>query len=120
MKKKIFAPVITKNNEMLFREVSANSDVLDNEYGIPEPVSGNFLSPRKLDIVITPLLAFDDQRNRIGMGGGYFDRTFSFLSQRSNFVKPKLIGVAFDFQKVEKISANPWDIRVFCTITESS
>lgn len=120
MKKQIFAPVITKNNEMLFREVSANSDVLDNEFGIPEPVSGNFLSPRKLDIVITPLVAFDDMQNRIGMGGGYFDRTFSFLGQRRNFVKPKLIGVAFDFQKVEKISANPWDIRVFCTITESS
>jgi 5-formyltetrahydrofolate cyclo-ligase len=120
MKKRIFAPVITKNDGMQFREVSVNSDLLDNEFGIPEPVAGDFVPARKLDIVVTPLVAFDDMRNRIGMGGGYFDRTFSFLGRRECFVRPKLIGVAFNFQKVEKITANPWDIRVFCTITESS
>jgi 5-formyltetrahydrofolate cyclo-ligase len=118
MKKRIFAPVIEKSLRMCFKEVSANCDVLPNRFGIMEPSSGARMSAHKLDIVVTPCVAFDAMGNRVGMGGGYFDRTFSFQQNRQSYFRPKLIGVAFDCQKVEKITANPWDIRVFCTVTE--
>ena len=120
MKKRIFAPIIAQTGEMLFREVSADSDLINNQYHIPEPVRGEIITPKHLDIVITPVVAFDSRNHRIGMGGGYFDRTFSFLGGRRAQFKPKLIGLAFACQRVEKISPNPWDIRVFTTITEEN
>jgi 5-formyltetrahydrofolate cyclo-ligase len=70
--------------------------------------------------VLTPLVAFDEQHNRIGMGGGYYDRSFAFLKNRKQLIQPKLIGLAFDCQRVEKITANPWDIRLYSVITETT
>ena len=75
---------------------------------------------RELDVVITPLVAFDGEMNRIGMGGGCFDRTFAFLKRRKVYLRPKLIGVAFACQQIEKVNANPWDIRLFQIITDLS
>ena len=118
MKKRIFAPVVKKNFAMQFCELTAESKLVFNQYGLTEPEGGQIISPRALDVVITPVVAFDDDRNRIGMGGGYFDRTFSFLKHRKFLFHPKLIGLAFSCQQVEKIAANPWDIRVFCVIDE--
>jgi len=120
MKKRIFAPVVEKNFHMRFRELTAESSLERDHNGILQPVSGEFITPRKLDIVLTPLVAFDAQKNRIGMGGGYFDRTFSFLKDREHHFHPKLIGLAFACQEVEKIAPNPWDIRLFSIITETS
>lgn len=119
MKKRIFAPVMTKTQRMLFKEVSANGDVCKNSYGIMEPVTGDVIAPKDLDVVLAPCVVFDALGNRIGMGGGYFDRTFAFLRHRRHFFRPKMLGLAFECQKVEKINANPWDIRVFLTITEA-
>jgi hypothetical protein len=81
MKKRIFAPVIEKNFVMQFCELSSESKLIFNQYGLPEPQDGEIIEPRALDVVITPIVAFDDDGNRIGMGGGYFDRTFSFLNE---------------------------------------
>ena len=120
MKKRIFAPIIEKNHTMSFRALSADSDLVENRYGLLEPLDEDSIRPRDLDVVITPLVAFDDAGNRIGMGGGYFDRTFSFLKHRRIHIHPKLIGLAFSCQQVEKIPANPWDIRVFSVVSELS
>jgi 5-formyltetrahydrofolate cyclo-ligase len=120
MKKRIFAPVVEKNGQLTFREITSESDLYTNHYGLSEPRDGESISARMLDIVITPLVAFDSHNHRIGMGGGYFDRTFSFLLHRSTFLHPKLIGIAFACQEVEKISSNPWDIRLFRVVTELS
>ena len=119
MKKRIFAPIIKKNFAMEFCELTAESKLVFNQYGLPEPQDGEIIAPRALDLVITPVVAFDADGNRIGMGGGYFDRTFSFLSNRQYLFHPKLIGLAFSCQRVEKIAPNPWDIRVFRVIDES-
>ena len=118
MKKRVFAPVLEKNSRMRFRELTAKSTLLRQQHGILEPVAGEFILPRMLDLVLTPLVAFDAQNNRIGMGGGYFDRTFSFLKDREHHFHPKLIGIAFACQQVEKITPNPWDIRLFSIISD--
>ena len=105
---------------MLFRETLPGTDLVRSDFGLWEPASGTLIDASKLDVVVTPLVAFDVQRNRIGMGGGYFDRTFAFLGGRTHWLRPKLIGVAFECQRVQKITGNPWDIRVFRVLTEAS
>jgi 5-formyltetrahydrofolate cyclo-ligase len=120
MKKRIFVPIIKKNFTMAFCELTTESKLVFNRYGLSEPQNGEIIAPRALDLVITPVVAFDDEGNRIGMGGGYFDRTFSFLRNRHFLFHPKLIGLAYSCQRVEKIAPNPWDIRVFRVIDESA
>ncbi len=120
MKKRIFAPVIEKTFKMRFREINAATTLRTNNFGLIEPKNGSFAHPRALDVVIAPVVAFDSRNNRVGMGGGYFDRTFSFLRHRKMYFHPKLIGVAFDCQKVDEIPRNPWDIRLFSVVTEFS
>ena len=116
--KRIFIPVLRKGRKMLFREMQSETVLERNAYGVWEPTSGDFISPRKLDIAIAPTVAFDSDNNRIGMGGGYFDRCFSYLRHRKYWLRPKLIGVAFDCQKVEKISPNAWDIPLYRVFTD--
>ncbi|MDJ0806273.1 MAG: 5-formyltetrahydrofolate cyclo-ligase [Gammaproteobacteria bacterium] len=91
-----------------------------NRFGIPEP-SGHHKQvtmPWGLDLIILPLVAFDRSGNRMGMGGGYYDRTLSFKTQRSHWKGPKLIGIAHDFQYVDSLTANPWDVPLDGVITE--
>ncbi len=120
MGKQISAPVLRKNGAMRFRELHAATGLSRNQFGLLEPQEGDFIDPHRLDIVITPLVAFDSSLNRIGMGGGYFDRCFSFLKGRKIWLRPKLIGVAFDCQRVNSVSPNPWDIGLFRVVTEAS
>ena len=120
MKKRIFAPIVEKNFAMRFCELTVESKLVFDQFGLLEPQDGEIIAPRALDLVITPVVAFDDNGNRIGMGGGYFDRTFSFLRNRRYLFHPKLIGLAFSCQRVDKIAPNPWDIRVFRVIDETS
>ena len=118
-KKRIFLPVTAASRNMRFRETLPQTELAMNDFGLWEPVSGTSIEVRELDVVVTPLVAFDNRRNRIGMGGGYFDRTFAFLRDRQHWLRPKLIGVAFECQRAPKIARNPWDIPVFRIYTES-
>ena len=119
MKKRIFLPIVQKHSKLKFVEFFKNSRTRTNTYGIEEPVGENEIDPRELDLVFTPLVAFDSQGNRVGMGGGYYDRTFSFLNKHQHNSGPMLVGLAFDCQYVEQIGASAWDIRLFRVITES-
>jgi len=116
--KRIFVPITRGNGEMFFREIRPESTLVRNSMSIWEPDSGDSISPRALQLVLTPTVAFDSSNHRIGMGGGYYDRCFSFLQHRKSWLKPKLVGVAFNCQKVEKISPNTWDIRLYRIISE--
>ena len=118
--KRIFVPISRNNGEMLFREIRPNTTLRRNEMGIWEPESGEVISPRALQFVVTPTVAFDKSNHRVGMGGGYYDRCFSHLRLRNHWLKPKLIGVAFKCQEVEQISPNSWDVRLYRIVDESN
>lgn len=115
--REFFAPVIA-GDEMHFASVGAGIEFELNRYGIPEPRPVELIDPRSLDLVLTPLVAFDDLGNRLGMGAGYYDRCFAFLGQRKFWFSPKLIGVGYSVQRVEPITAAPWDIPLWGIVTE--
>ena len=83
-----------------------------NKYGIPEPISNKIQYP---DIIFVPLVAFDKDFNRIGYGGGFYDRYMAKFNKRKNFVT---IGLAYSFQKVKKIPIDKYDMKLDYIITE--
>jgi 5-formyltetrahydrofolate cyclo-ligase len=118
--KQIFAPVVGPHGMMRFIEVTRNSELKKSAYGLWEPVSGEEILPTRVDVVVTPVVAFDSTGHRIGVGGGYYDRTFTSLQRQKSWRHPKLVGFAFNCQKVEKIRPNPWDIPLYRVLTEAS
>ena len=118
--KRVFCPVMGKRGNMVYRFLGKDTTLLRNSFGLWEPFDSEIVSARQLDLVVTPLVAFDKNNNRIGMGGGYFDRCFSFLRHRKIWIRPKLVGVAFQCQEVEKITPNRWDIRLYRIITDKN
>ncbi|NCA70129.1 MAG: 5-formyltetrahydrofolate cyclo-ligase [Sphingobacteriia bacterium] len=89
-----------------------------NRYGIPEPRGRVRRSARRLDILLVPLVGFDADCNRIGMGGGYYDRTLGYLLSRRHWRRPRLIGIAHECQRLERILPRPWDIPLDAIVTE--
>ncbi len=116
--KSVFAPVTDTHGTMNFCEILPDTVVTRNRYGLWEPVSGTIVAARDLDIVITPVVAFDDSRRRVGMGGGYYDRCFHFLKNRRKWLKPKLIGVAFACQESRALQSDTWDVPLYSIVTE--
>lgn len=119
MGKECYFPILhpVRHNRMLFGHYQLGDDLYENAFGIPEPDIANteIVSPQSLDLIITPLVGFDAFGNRLGMGGGYYDRTFSFKNEGSH--RPLLIGLAYDFQQVELIAPNHWDVPLDMVIT---
>ena len=117
--KRVFVPILRKRRNMSFCRLTPDTTLVRSDFGIWEPVDSEEISPRRLDLVVTPTVAFDENRHRIGMGGGYYDRCFAFLRNRQQWLRPKLAGIAFASQKVEKITPNPWDIRLYRIFTDA-
>jgi 5-formyltetrahydrofolate cyclo-ligase len=92
-----------------------------NRFKLPEPdvTDAEMLEPESLDLVLVPLVVFDPQLNRIGMGGGYYDRSFEFRKQPGCNV-PALIGVAHELQKVDQLVPEEWDVRLDMVITDAA
>lgn len=86
--------------------------LIENRYGIlePEPNPDKICKPHLLDLVITPLVGFDPQGNRLGSGKGYYDKTFAYLRDGSHHQKPQLIGLAYSFQEIPQLDPQSWDI----------
>jgi 5-formyltetrahydrofolate cyclo-ligase len=122
-KKQTYLPLLTDHpaNSMRFIRHRKGDRLIDNRFGIPEPRFDHTktISPWALDLVLVPLVAFDSAGNRLGMGGGYYDRTFAFKNQRRYWRGPMLIGIAHDFQQVDKLVKQPWDIPLDAVITEA-
>ena len=116
--KRVYAPVITRSR-MRFAELDLSAQLGTNFFGILEPDHPRRIDPRKLDLVLTPLVAFDDHGVRIGVGRGYFDRCFRFLRTRQTWRRPKLLGVAYEVQHVPEIVPEPWDVPLWGAVTET-
>jgi 5-formyltetrahydrofolate cyclo-ligase len=93
-----------------------NQRLQPNRYGIPEPRAGALLQAAHLDLVLVPLLGFDRTGNRLGMGGGYYDRALFKLPMWRAIPK---IGVGHSFQEVSAIFSRTWDIRLDGVVTEA-
>jgi 5-formyltetrahydrofolate cyclo-ligase len=89
-----------------------------NRLGIPEPRTGETLGARWLDVVFLPLVGFDAQGVRLGTGGGYYDRAFAFRRRRSAWHVPRLVGLAYAFQQVERIAPAPHDVLLDAVVTD--
>ena len=120
--KTCYLPVLShiNGNSLLFAPVNYDSDMGVNRFGIPEPVVPlrDLVRPIKLDLVLLPLVAFDAAGQRIGMGGGYYDRSLQGRRNRLYWLKPRLIGIAHDLQKVDRIVANKWDVPLEGVVTD--
>ena len=104
-------PLIGKDGELRFAPWSSGDDVQANRFGIPEPVAPTeWFAAFQLDLVLMPLLAFDRRGNRLGYGGGYYDRSFAFLKDQLRPTEPLLVGIGYDFQELPAITAEAWDI----------
>ncbi len=110
----VYLPVLDpiRKGFLWFVEYNANSPMRNNRFGIAEPdlKLNRRISPRFLQIVGLPLVAFDKQGNRLGMGGGFYDRSFEFCRQPGT--KPKLFGLAHQCQQVEHLPTESWDITL--------
>lgn len=91
-----------------------------NRYGIPEPdvAAGDTLAAEQMALVVAPLVGFDAQARRLGMGGGWYDRSFAFRQARP--APPWLVGVGFAAQQVESLPVQAWDVGVDAICTETT
>jgi len=110
-------PVI-KGKRMWFAPLRSTPRTHKNSFGILEPSHRSRTLTCALDIVLVPLVGFDDFGNRLGMGGGFYDRHFSFLRTRSHYCRPRLIGVAYESQRVSKLPTDPWDVPMWAVVTD--
>jgi 5-formyltetrahydrofolate cyclo-ligase len=110
----ISLPVIRKNFQMNFYKWSFSDILKVNKYGIPEPETTNIVYP---DILLIPLLAFDKNLNRLGYGGGYYDRLIEKLSKKKNIIK---IGLALSIQKIDKVPINVFDQKLDYIVTNKN
>lgn len=115
--KRLYAPVITRRS-MHFAELSPNAPLARNFFGIREPQLGARIDARRLDLVLTPLVAFDDRGVRLGVGRGYYDRCFRFLNGRTRWRRPKLLAVAYELQRVPALPKQSWDVPLHGAVTE--
>ena len=118
--KVVVVPVIIgKKKPLQFAVWTRESPLKKNTFGILEPdVPDRDLIPAtELECVITPLVAFDEDCNRVGVGGGFYDRTFEFTKQSSPS-NITLIGLAYEMQKIDEIKKEPWDLRLDAVVTE--
>ena len=108
----ISLPIIRENNQMDFFEFTNSDPLKINRYGIAEPISAKKIYP---DIIFVPLVAYDDNLNRLGYGGGFYDR---YLEKVSKFKKIFKIGLGFSYQEIKKIPINKYDKKLDLIITE--
>jgi len=116
MGKQCYLPVLHPflEGRLWFAPWSPQHDMRFNHFNIPEPVfnARECCLPQFLNLILVPLLGFDAQCHRLGMGGGYYDRTLAFRRYRRVWKGPNLYGLAHEQQRVDTIHKQPWDIQL--------
>ena len=102
---------------MTFRRWQPGEKMVANRFGIPEPVDGRECEPRRLELVLAPLVAFSGNGTRLGMGAGFYDRTFAFAKDNPA-AGPWMVGIAYALQQVDSLPSQPWDVPLGAVITE--
>jgi 5-formyltetrahydrofolate cyclo-ligase len=117
-----YLPVISPHTKttLWFSRYTPSTRLYNNRFGIPEPShrSAGRISAKHLDLVFMPLVGFDSRGGRIGMGGGFYDRTFAFRSS-NQISKPRLIGLAHNCQEVDRLPLASWDIPLDDIVTDT-
>ncbi len=106
-----YLPIIQEDKSLLFAPWRESATLVANRYGILEPQAES-CPAEELEIIVLPLVAWDEQGHRLGMGGGYYDRS---LADAQNVMK---VGLALELQRVEALTIEPWDIRLDFVATE--
>ena len=115
LKKEVYLPVQDFINEtLIFRQYTKDSELIKNQNKILEPKSGKEIDPEDLDIIFIPLLAFDKNLNRVGMGKGYYDKTLH--GKKAG----KLVGLAYDFQEISNAFPEDHDVAMNAIITSKN
>ncbi|GAB3379599.1 5-formyltetrahydrofolate cyclo-ligase [Lysobacter fragariae] len=113
-------PVLGDDQRLRFAPWRPGDALVSNRYGIPEPdlAASSLLEGDALSLVVLPLVGFDANGSRLGMGGGWYDRTFAF--RHENAAPPYLVGAAFSLQQVDTFQNEHWDVRLDAACTESA
>ena len=122
--KATYLPVLSAwpRTKMVFQRVRPGEKLLPNRFRILEP-RVNISRQRKvwaLDLVLLPLVGFDDAGGRLGMGGGFYDRSLAYLARRKSWRKPTLLGLAHECQKVDRLAQASWDVPLAGTVTDKN
>ncbi len=121
MGKDCFLPITAHRiaQPLRFARLDGRHGLTHNRYGIVEPHAHELMNARWLDVMLLPLVGFDRQGRRLGMGGGYYDATLAYLRSRRRWRRPLLVGVAYACQELPEVPAEPWDVRLDMLLTEN-
>jgi 5-formyltetrahydrofolate cyclo-ligase len=111
-------PCVQPGGTLMFGPWHPGDPLVANAYGIPEPelAPHSLLAPADMAAVVLPLVGFSADGHRLGMGGGYYDRSFAFRLDAP--APPWLVGAAYSFQRLDSLPAQPWDVRLDAIATE--
>jgi 5-formyltetrahydrofolate cyclo-ligase len=114
-------PMLMRDGRLRFAPWRPGDELVPNRFGIPEPAvsASSTLAPEDLAVALVPLVAFDAHGHRLGAGGGWYDRSFSFRLSRSSAPSPLLVGVGYEAQREPRLAAEPWDVGMDMLATEA-
>ena len=119
MRRHCYLPVLPRRGRVMrFGRLRRDTPMRPNRYGIPEPVDRRSLRARQLDLLVMPLVGFDADGYRLGMGGGFYDATLAYMQHRRHGRKPRLVGVAYECQRADALPHDPWDMPLDAVLTE--
>ena len=123
-RKHCFLPVLSRlsHDRLWFAPAAPGAELVTNRYGILEPLvpASALVRAQHLDLLLLPLVGFDRAGHRLGMGGGFYDRSLEFLRHRRVWRKPHVIGLAYDFQQVAALPGDAWDVPLDAVVTDQA